>query len=839
MQLLVVESPAKAKTINKYLGSDYEVLASYGHIRDLPSKDGSVRPDEDFAMTYEIDDSSNRQISAIVAAAKKATAVLLATDPDREGEAISWHVLEVLKEKKALKPGTKIQRVTFNEITKKAIQHAVANPRDIDMDLVNAQQARRALDYLVGFTLSPILWRKLPGSRSAGRVQSVALRAICEREEEIEAFISQEYWDVAAELQTPAGANFKARLTHLDGYKLEKFSLPNEEEANKALAAVKAASLSVKDLEKKQTQRHPAAPFITSSLQMEAARKLGFSAKRTMQVAQQLYEGIDIGGETVGLITYMRTDGVTLSQDAVIALREHIQSSLGKDYLPDSPRMYKSKAKNAQEAHEAIRPTDITRTPEDLRRTLPDDLWRLYDLIWKRTLASQMASAVLDLTTATLTDKLGKVELRANGSIIKFAGFLTLYQEGKDDEGEEDDSKLLPELNIGDALKTQDAAAAQHFTEPPPRYSEASLVKKLEELGIGRPSTYASIISVLQDRQYVSLDKRRFTAEARGRIVNAFLVNFFERYVQYDFTAKLEDQLDAISAGEIEWKEVLRAWWTTFIGTVEHAKDIKPSDILTTLDAQLGNFLFGKPTDDKHDPRTCPTCSKGKLGLKLGRFGAFLGCSEYPECKFTRPLASDQPEAQEGDSADSTADTNKLLGVDPATKENVWQKKGPYGWYVQLGESKKPKRASLPKGVRPEDTTLELALGWLALPRDIGKHPETGEMIVAGVGRFGPYLLHNKQFTNLPAEDDVMTIGINRAVDILSQPRPERKGGKGRFAKKAAAPKAAAKKAPAKKVAASKATPAAKATAKKPAVKKAAAPKAAAKKAPAKKTVKK
>lgn len=806
-QLLVVESPAKAKTINKYLGNDYEVLASYGHIRDLPSKNGSVDPDKDFAMTYEIDAGSQKHILAIVAAAKQSDAVLLATDPDREGEAISWHVLEALKEKKALKAGTAVKRVTFNEITKKAIIHAVENPRDIDMNLVNAQQARRALDYLVGFTLSPVLWRKLPGSKSAGRVQSVALRAICEREEEIERFESQEYWDVAGVMNTGTGDSFKARLTHLDGYKLEKFSLPNETEATKAKAAVEAASLQVKSLEKKEVQRHPSAPFITSSLQMEAARKLGFSAKRTMQVAQGLYEGVDLGGETVGLITYMRTDGVTLSNDAVQSLRGHIQSEYGDSYLPKSPRMYKSKAKNAQEAHEAIRPTDITRTPADLKRVLNDDQWKLYDLIWKRTLACQMASAVVDQTTAIIGDAHENVVLRATGSVIKFAGFLTLYQEGKDDndsdEDADDNSKLLPDLKEGEALNATDVEAAQHFTEPPPRYTEASLVKKLEELGIGRPSTYASIISVLQDRQYVSLDKRRFTAEARGRIVNAFLVNYFERYVEYDFTAKLEDQLDEISEGNLDWKKVLHDWWKTFIKTVDDAKELKGADILTKLDAQLSSFIFGTPEDGK-DARACPSCSNGRLGLKLGRFGAFLGCSNYPECGYTRPIAADTPEGEDSaaQSGGTPEDNNKVLGTDPKTGDDVWLKKGPYGWYVQLGEAKKPKRASLPKGRRPEDTTLDDAVSWLALPREIGKHPETGEMISAGIGRYGPYLLHNKKFTNIPEGDDVMTIGINRAVDILAK-APEKKG---RGAKKAPAKKAPAKKAAAKKPAAKKTT---------------------------------
>ena len=785
--VVIVESPSKAKTINKYLGNDYTVLASYGHVRDLPSKDGSVLPEQDFAMFYQVDEDSKRQISAIVSAVKNADSVLLATDPDREGEAISWHVLEVLKEKKAIPKSAAVRRITFNEITKKAVQYAVDHPRDIDMDLVNAQQARRALDYLTGFTLSPVLWRKLPGSRSAGRVQSVALRAICEREEEIEAFVSREYWDISVQLQASKDKThpFMARLSHWDGEKLEKFSLTNEEKSLKIAKALEGADYKIREVEQKQSSRNPAAPFTTSTLQQEASRKLGFGASRTMQVAQKLYEGVDIGGETVGLITYMRTDGVSLSADAISDIRTQIGKGFGQEFVPASPRMYKVKQKNAQEAHEAIRPTDITRTPDQVKNMLSIEQFKLYELIWKRTIASQMASAQLDLTAFVIESSAHKGLLRATGTVIRFAGFLAVYQEGQDDS-EDEESRQLPALTKGAELDALEVKPEQHFTEPPPRYSEASLVKRLEELGIGRPSTYAAILGVLQDRNYVILDKKRFIPEARGRIVNAFLVSFFKRYVEYDFTARLEDRLDQISAGELEWKAVLAEWWQDFSQAVGEAKELRTTQVLDEMDQLLGAYIFGMPKEGAdgvmHDPRTCPNCKEGRLSLKLGKFGAFVGCSNYPECNYTRQLSNDAgANANAADEAASPGgDGPRELGKDPKTGLTIWLKKGPYGWYVQLGEAAPkpekgaekppaPKRASLAKGQSPEAVTLEVALHLLALPRDVGLHPETKEMIVAGIGRFGPYLLHNKKYTNLRGDaDDVYTIGINRAVDVLA-----------------------------------------------------------------------
>jgi DNA topoisomerase I len=883
MKVVVVESPAKAKTINKYLGSDYKVLASYGHIRDLPSKDGSVDPNDDFAMIWEAQPRAEKQIKEIANAVKGAESLFLATDPDREGEAISWHVQNVLSDRKALK-GVDVKRVVFHEITKRAVLDAIDNPRELDQDLVDAYLARRALDYLVGFTLSPVLWRKLPGSRSAGRVQSVALRLICEREAEIEAFRSEEYWTIDAAFRTKERKNFTARLTHLDGEKLQKFSINTEEAAKAAVDRIKGGAYSVRSLEKKQTKRNPFPPFTTSTLQQEASRKLGFGASRTMQLAQKLYEGIDLGGETVGLITYMRTDGVQLSQDAVFAIRDDIGKNFGDRYLPNSPRMYKNKSKNAQEAHEAIRPTDVRRHPREMAARLDKDMARLYELIWKRTVACQMASAELDQTTVTIQAADSRAEFRATGSIITFDGFLKLYQETRDEPAqsseEDEDGRLLPAVKEGEALAHDEPKAEQHFTQPPPRYSEASLVKGLEELGIGRPSTYASILQVLQDRNYVILDKRRFIPEDRGRLVTTFLSNFFTRYVQYNFTAELEDALDNIAEGTIAWKKVLTDFWKAFHEAVDKTKDLKISDVLTALDEELGPHFF--PVDENGETvRACPTCSDGRLGLKLGKFGAFIGCSNYPECKFTRQMT------QAGDgSEDGTADLAngpKILGKDPATDLDVSIRKGPYGTYVQLGEKTdevpKPKRASLTKGMVPSEVTLETALGLLALPREIGPDPESGEVILAGIGRYGPYLKIGSTYVSIPAGDDVLTIGINRAVDLIAN-NPKKKSpgrelgeyegkqitvGAGRFGpyvkhlkiyatipktitpeevtleqaielikakaeKSGGAKKAPAKKAPAKKAPAKKAT-----AAKKPAAKKAPAKKAPAKKATAKK----
>ncbi len=765
--LVIVESPAKAKTINKYLGNDYEVLASFGHVRDLPSKDGSVRPDEDFAMTYEVDGDSAKHVQALVRAAKGVETIYLATDPDREGEAISWHVLEALRDRKAIGKNTVIHRIAFNAITKNAVTEAIKNPRDIDMDLVNAQQARRALDYLVGFTLSPILWRKLPGSKSAGRVQSVALRIICDREEEIEKFISEEYWDIAATLKKNDKVSLETRLTYWQGEKLQKFSITNEKQAHTISAALEKSRFTVSEVEQKEVRRHPYPPFITSTLQQEASRKLGFSAKQTMSVAQKLYEA--------GLITYMRTDGITVAPEAIDEARRWIGSVHGKQYVPEKPRMYKSKVKNAQEAHEAVRPTEIHKTPP--QAGLSGEQFRLYELIWKRMVASQMESAVMGQVTIDFTSAAPQATLRATGTTIKFDGFIALYTEDRDDDEEDEASRILPPMNKGDVLDATKISPAQHFTQPLPRYSEASLVKKLEELGIGRPSTYAAILGVLIERGYVLLDKKRFIPEARGRIVNAFLVSFFERYVQYDFTAQIEEKLDAVSAGNVDWKAMLREWWDLFSQTINQAKELANPSVLEAVDKLLESYLYGKQAEGA-DPRVCPKCSVGRLSLKTGKFGAFLGCSNYPECNYTKPIAADSG-AGGGDEAgqDALMEGPKNIGTDPETKLSIWLKKGPYGFYVQLGEDEKgtkPKRASLPKGQSVDSVNLVRALELLALPRDVGKHPESDKMIVAGLGRFGPYLLHDGKYTSIPAGDDVYTMGINRAVDILAtkkQPR--------------------------------------------------------------------
>ena len=865
MKVVVVESPAKAKTINKYLGGDYTVLASYGHIRDLPSKDGSVRPDEDFAMTWQADPRAEKQIKAIAQAVKGADHLYLATDPDREGEAISWHVQRVLEERKML-DGIDVKRVVFNEVTKGAVLHAMANPRELDDALIDAYLARRALDYLVGFKLSPVLWRKLPGARSAGRVQSVALRLISEREAEIEVFKPQEYWTIDALLDTPEGKSFTAHLTHLDGKKLDKFDLGDEAAAKHAEAAVNAGSFSVTGIERKRVRRNPQPPFTTSTLQQEASRKLGLSATNTMRAAQKLYEGIDLGGETVGLITYMRTDGVQMSQEAIGEIRGAIASDFGQPYVPDQPRIYKTRAKNAQEAHEAIRPTSVGRTPAEMARHLDKDMARLYELVWKRAVASQMASAELDQTAVTIEDAAGRSSLRATGSIIAFDGFLKLYVEDRDDPSDDDgDGRRLPQLAENDALKTETVTPEQHFTQPPPRYSEASLVKKLEELGIGRPSTYASIMQVLQDRDYVRLDRRRFIPEDRGRLVTVFLENFFNRYVQYNFTAEMEAELDEISAGKLDWRQVLRKFWETFSVSVEDTTNLKFSEVLDALDKELAPHFF--PTGEDGEPaRACQSCGDGRLGLKLGKFGAFIGCSNYPECRYTRQLGA----PGDGDGGD-LASGPRVLGDDPVTSKSITLRKGPYGFYVQLGEQEegskaKPKRASISKGTDPETVDLKIAIGLLALPREVGAHPEDGAMILAGLGRFGPYLKHGDGYVSIPKDDDVLTIGLNRAVDLIAshvrKKPPAKKLGEmkgkpvtvqaGRYgpyvqsgkiratlpkeldkdaitledaialieakAGKAEKPKAAAKKAPAKKAAAKK-TKAKKTTTKKPAAK--------------------
>ena len=768
--VVVVESPAKAKTINKYLGGGYTVLASLGHVRDLPPKDGSVRPDENFAMDWLADERGARQVSAIAKALKGAKTLYLATDPDREGEAISWHVRGMLDEKHALK-GIKVQRISFTEITRNAVRYALAHPRNLDQPLIEAYLARRALDYLVGFTLSPVLWRKLPGSRSAGRVQSVALRLICEREAEIEAFRAREYWTIEAEFTTPAGAPFTARLTHLDGRRLDQFDLHNAELANRAKAAVEAGRYAVASVEKKRVKRNPQAPFTTSTLQQEASRKLGYGAQQTMRLAQQLYEGVDIGGDTVGLITYMRTDGVQMAREAITAIRDHVKTAYGPPYLPDAPREYTSRAKNAQEAHEAIRPTDVGLTPERVAPHLNPDQRRLYELIWKRAVASQMQSAELDQVTVEVADpaKPKGPRLRATGSTLAFDGFLRLYHEDVDDAADEDEGRMLPPMQARDPLKRGPVAAEQHFTQPPPRYSEASLVKKMEELGIGRPSTYASILSVLQDRSYVRLERKRFIPEDRGRLVTAFLTSFFTRYVDTGFTAALEEQLDDISGGRADWRAVMHAFWEEFSKAVDQTKDLKISDVIAALDQDLGPHFFPARADGG-DPRVCPACGNGRLGLKLGRHGSFIGCSNYPNCQYTRALAVENGE----DNGETLKEGMRELGAHPETGEPITVRRGPYGIYVQQGEQiegskAKPRRTSLPRGIEGETITLDQALGLLSLPRVIGVHPETREEIQAGLGRFGPYVRMNGMYASLDRDDDVLAIGLNRAVDVLAR----------------------------------------------------------------------
>lgn len=835
--VVIVESPAKAKTINKYLGNDYAVIASYGHVRDLVNKDGSVLPDENFKMRWELGDRAKKNVNDIKKLVKASNVVYLATDPDREGEAISWHLREILQDSKLLENKT-LRRVAFNEITKTAVHAAFDDARDLDQDLIDAYMARRALDYLVGFNISPVLWRKLPGSRSAGRVQSVALRLICEREAEIEAFKPQEYWSLETLLHNKNGAPFTARLTTLAGNKLGKLDIGSETQSNGAADRIRAKDLKIQKIEKKQARRNPSPPFITSSMQMEASAKLGISAAQTMRLAQGLYEQ--------GLITYMRTDGTTLSEDAVSQARSLIKKDYGDKYLPDAPRLYKSKAKNAQEAHEAIRPTDLSKLPKSLN--VDYDQKRLYDLIWKRTMASQMQNAIMDQMAVDMSDGTDDVVLRANGSVIAFDGFLTLYIEEKFDEDEDssadDKNRLLPPLAEGDPVKLMEVRENQHFTQPPPRYSEATLVKKMEELGIGRPSTYASILQVLRDRNYVVMDRKRFVPEDRGRLVTSFLKKFFGRYMDYDFTANLEEELDAIAAGQVAWTEALRQFWIDFSKNVEDVKPLTITEVIDYLNEELGHHFFPE-REDGADRRQCPACKEGELSLKLGKFGAFIGCSNYPDCRFTRPLISQD---DNNDGAD-LANEPKELGKCPDTGRTVSLRRGPYGPYVQIDAppetaeeaatyqekldayearyakrvekakekgkdipvhkppkrpAKKPKRQGLPKEVAVDDVTLEIALGLLALPRDIGDHPDTGKPIRAGIGRFGPFVVHDGKYASIPKDEDVMTIGMNRAVDLIAKKmeRDAAKAAKGeakKSTKKSA--KKAAKKKPAKKAA--------------------------------------
>jgi len=777
MDVVVVESPAKAKTINKYLGKNYKVLASFGHVRDLPPKDGSVRPDEDFAMSWAVDSASSKRLSDIANALKEADGLILATDPDREGEAISWHVLEVLKAKRVLKDKP-VSRVVFNAITKQSVLEAMAKPREIDAPLVEAYLARRALDYLVGFTLSPVLWRKLPGARSAGRVQSVALRLVCDRELEIERFIREEYWNIAALLDTPRKDNFEARLTGYAGKKLQKLDIKNAEQAHGIKAMLEGATFTAQSVEAKPAKRNPGPPFTTSTLQQAASSRYGFSASRTMQIAQRLYEGLDVGGDTAGLITYMRTDGVQMAPEAIDAARSVIVKEFGDKYLPEKPRVYSAKAKNAQEAHEAIRPTDFGRTPDSVRAHLDSDQARLYEMIWKRAIASQMQPAEMERTTVEIEARNGSetAQLRAVGSVTRFDGFLAAYVDPKDEDSEDEESRRLPEIRAGEPLAREKITAEQHSTEPPPRYSEASLIKKLEELGIGRPSTYASTLKTLEDREYVIVDKRRLTPHSKGRIVTAFLESFFEKYVEYDFTASLEEKLDEISDGKLAWKDVLRDFWTDFSGAVEGIKELRVTDVLDALNEELAPLVF-PARDDGSNPRICPKCGTGNLSLKLGKYGAFVGCSNYPECGFTRQLG----EQVNGDGQPASGDTgDKVLGKDPYTGEEIALKSGRFGPYVQRGEGKEAKRSSLPKGWTVDSIDHEKALALLALPRDVGQHPESGKMISAGLGRYGPFLLHDGTYANLESIEDVFSVGINRAVALIAEKiakGPGRRGG--------------------------------------------------------------
>ena len=766
MNVLIVESPGKVKAINKYLGSDYKVLASFGHIRDLPSKDGSVKPDDDFSMVWDVDARAASKIKDIAAAVKGADKLILATDPDREGEAISWHILEVLKEKNILGK-MPIERVAFNAITKTAVLEAIQHPREINKELVDAYLARRALDYLVGFTLSPVLWRKLPGARSAGRVQSVALRLVVEREQEIEAFKAQEYWSIDADLSAASGT-FQTRLVQLDGKKIEKLSLTNQADADRAVAAIKAQSFAVASVEASPVRDNPKPPFKTSTLQQEASRKLGFNAKRTMQIAQGLYEGVEIEGDVTGLITYMRTDGITMVGEAINEARDVIASRYGQKYVPGSARTYTNNAANAQEAHEAVRPTSFARTPEQMAKFLDADAAKLYELVWKRAMASQMESAQLERTTVEVLSADKKITLRATGTVTLFDGYQVLYQEGQDDADDESGSRL-PKLAAGDTTSVDSINPAQHFTEPPPRYSEASLVKKMEELGIGRPSTYASILSTLRDRAYVRMDRQRFIPEDKGRLVTTFLNSFFKRYVAYDFTADLEEKLDEVSAGKLDWKKLLRDFWTEFSATVGETKDLKIRDVIDELDSVLSTHIFPEG-EEGLDPRKCPSCENGRLNLKLGRFGAFVGCSNYPECKFTRQLGAKPGEGDAGPVE---------IGLFPDSEDMITLRTGRFGPYVQRGEGEKPKRSGLPKGTDKSDVDLELAVKLLNLPREVGVHPEDGKKITSNFGRFGPYVYHDGIYASLPSPEDVFEIGLNHAVTLIAEKKAKGPGRRG------------------------------------------------------------
>ena len=764
MPVVVVESPAKARTINKYLGDKYTVLASFGHVRDLPPKDGSVDTDNNFAMKWEIGADSRKHIKAIADALKDDNELILATDPDREGEAISWHLQEALTQRKAIKKDTPVSRVVFNAITRSAVTEAMKKPRQVDMELVQAYLARRALDYLVGFNLSPVLWRKLPGAKSAGRVQSVCLRLIVEREMEIEAFRAQEYWTVNVALSTPRGQTYEARLTYLAGKKLEKFDIENTTQAELAVAAIKSRDLSVESVEAKPANRNPSAPFMTSTLQQEASRKFGFGARQTMSTAQRLYEA--------GYITYMRTDGIDMAPEAVMATRDAIKDRFGEAYVPKSPRMYKNKAKNAQEAHECIRPTDLVRSVDRLK-ILDADQRKLYDLVWKRTIASQMSPARLERTTVEISSSDGQVVLRATGQVMLFDGFMKVYQEGRDDAVLDDDDKRLPQIMQDEPAAKGAITPEQHFTQPPPRYTEASLVKRMEELGIGRPSTYASVVTTIQDREYVRKDQNRLIPEDKGRLVTIFLTNYFRKYVSYNFTADLENQLDDISAGRRDYKDVLSGFWRDFSAAIAETADLRIREVLDKIDEVLEPHVF-PPTEDGHNPRLCRKCGNGRLGLKTARSGsAFIGCSNYPDCRFTRPLTA--PNGKDAETLDG-----KVLGTDQG--DEISLRDGRFGPYVQRGEASedvpKPPRASLPKSWAANSIDLEKALMLLALPRPIGAHPDDGELVEAGIGRYGPYVKHGRLYANLPDVEEVFSVGMNRAVEVLAQKAASR-GGRG------------------------------------------------------------
>ncbi len=750
MPVVVVESPAKAKTINKYLGSDYTVLASYGHVRDLPPKDGSVDPDRGFDMKWEIGADSKKHVKAIADALKEDNELILATDPDREGEAISWHLEETLRKKRVINSDTPVSRVVFNAITKSAVSDAMANPREIDAPLVHAYLARRALDYLVGFNLSPVLWRKLPGARSAGRVQSVCLRLIVEREIEIEAFKPKEYWSVKASLKTPRGQIFRGKLINFAGTKLDKYDLKSSSEAELAAEAITTRDLVVASVESKPTSRNPFAPFMTSTLQQEAGRKYGMGARQTMQAAQRLYEA--------GHITYMRTDGIDMAPEAVTSTREVIKVRYGDKFLPASPRFYKNKAKNAQEAHECIRPTSISRDAKQLKLS-DTDQFKLYDLIWKRTISCQMESAKLERTSVDLQSLDKEVTLRANGQVVLFDGFLKVYEESCDDVEQSEDESRLPQMSEGENIEKLSVDPEQHFTQPPPRYTEASLVKKMEDLGIGRPSTYANIVTTIQDREYVRKEKNRLFPEDKGRIVTIFLLNFFKRYVEFDFTAGLENQLDAVSAGKGNYKELLGKFWDDFSEAISETSELRIAEVLDVLDDALAPQLY-PPKEDGSDPRRCPKCGNGQLHLKSSRTGGFVGCGNYPECNFTRPITGETNESAE-----------RLLGEENG--DEIFLKSGRYGPYIQRGEpseeNKKPQRASLPKGWSASDIELEKALKLLSLPREVGPHPEDGQIIEAGIGRYGPFVRHGRTYANLKDPDDVFNIGMNRAVEELAK----------------------------------------------------------------------